>query len=195
VQQPVSITQHPAPDAAATYRSIFHADRVCFDAAWPGLQAHTTVWVSPEDDIEFRQIELRNLSDESIEIELISAFGVTLADPRADEAHPAFSNLFIRAEWLAAQQALLFERKPRLATEQGLQAAHFLAETDPQVTGIRVQTDRLRWWGRNQGATRPMASFDEPPAPSADGSATLDTGLDPICAMSVTLRIAGNAKA
>lgn len=195
VQQPVSITQHPAPDAAATYKSIFHADRVCFDAAWPGLQAHTTVWVSPEDDIEFRQIELRNLGDESIEIELISAFEVTLADPRADEAHPAFSNLFIRAEWLAAQQALLFERKPRLATEHGLQAAHFLAETDPQVIGIRVQTDRLRWWGRNQGATRPMASFDEPPAPSADGSATLDTGLDPICAMSVTLRIAGNAKA
>ncbi|GAB4562279.1 MAG: cyclic beta-(1,2)-glucan synthase [Rhizobacter sp.] len=197
--QPVSITQHPAPDPAAQYRSVFHADRVCFDAAWPELQAHTTVWVSPEDDIEFRQVELRNLSDRVLDIELISAFEVTLADPRADETHPAFTNLFVRAEWLAAQQALLFERKPRLATETGLQAAHFLAETDPQVVGIRVQTDRQRWWGRNQGAARPMASFDDLPGESSEDpseeSSALDTGLDPVCAFAVRLRIAPNAKA
>jgi hypothetical protein len=29
--------------------------------AGPDLQAQTTVWVSPEDDIEFRTVELRNL--------------------------------------------------------------------------------------------------------------------------------------
>jgi cyclic beta-1,2-glucan synthetase len=87
-----SVTQHPAPDSAATYGSVFHADRVSFDASWPDLQAHTTVWVSPEDDIEFRQVELRNLGGAAIEIELLSAFEVTLAEPRADEAHPAFSN-------------------------------------------------------------------------------------------------------
>ena len=94
--QPVSITQHPAPDPAAHYTSVYHADRVCFDAAWPDLQAHTTVWVSPEDDIEFRQVELRNLSERTLDIELMSAFEVTLADARADEAHPAFSNLFVQ---------------------------------------------------------------------------------------------------
>ncbi|MBX3620155.1 MAG: carbohydrate-binding protein [Rhizobacter sp.] len=194
--QPVSITQHPAPDPGAWYRSVFHADRVCFDAAWKSVQTHVTVWVSPEDDIEFRQVELRNLSDSPLEVELISAFEVSLADPRADEAHPAFANLFVRAEWLASQQALLFERKPRLVTEQGLQAAHFLAESDPQVTGVHLQTDRLRWWGRNHGPTRPMATLDEPPSPvSPDTPVTLDTGLDPVCVLAVTLRIAPNAKA
>ena len=192
---PVSITQHPAPDAQAHYKSTFHADRVSFEATWPELQAQTVVWVSPEDDIEFRQVELRNLSERVIEVELMSAFEVTsLADPRADESHPAFSNLFIRAQWLAAQQALLFERKPRLATEQGLQAAHFLAETDPQVLSLRVQTDRQRWWGRNQAVNRPLASFDDLPDEAAE-SVTLDTGLDPVCALSVRLRIAPNAKA
>ncbi len=230
--QPVSITQHPAPDPAAHYRSVYHADRVCFDAAWPGLQAHTTVWVSPEDDIEFRQVELRNLSDRTLDIELMSAFEVTLADPRADEAHPAFTNLFVRAEWQAAQQALVFERKPRLATEQGLQAAHFLADTDPQVVSVSVQTDRQRWLGRNHAASQPLASFDalpveptgamadEPssvegnappaiaatpppdrvasPAPAANTgppSTRLETGLDPVCALAVRLRIVPNGKA
>ncbi len=197
---PVSITQHPAPDPAAHYRSIYHADRVCFDAAWPTLQAHTTVWVSPEDDIEFRQVELRNLGDGPLDIELISAFEVTLSDPRADEAHPAFTNLFVRAEWQSEHQALVFERKPRLPTEQALRAAHFLADADPQIVAIRQQTDRQRWLGRNRAITQPLASFD--PLPLAQGAATdgaaprtLDTGLDPVCALAVQLRIPAGGKA
>jgi cyclic beta-1,2-glucan synthetase len=192
--QPVSITQHPAPDASATYRSIYHADRVCFDAAWPSLEAHTTVWVSPEDDIEFRQVELRNLGDRTLDIELMSAFEVTLSDARADESHPAFTNLFVRAEWQSGPQALLFTRQPRLESELGLQAAHFLAETDPQVVGLRVQTDRQRWLGRNRGASQPLASFDPLPAPS-DTPTRLDTGLDPVCALAVHVRIAPHSKA
>jgi len=214
-QQPqtVSITQHPAPDPAAHYRSTYHADRVCFDATWAHLQAHTTVWVSPEDDIEFRQIELRNMSDRTLDIELLSAFEVTLADPRADEAHPAFSNLFLRAAWHEEDQALMFERAPRLATEQGLQAAHFLADTDPQVVSVRVTTDRNRWLGRNRSTSQPLAAFDALPSlavpvdaaaaelqgealdSGADPVLPLDTGLDPVCAMAVRLRIAPNSKA
>ena len=215
--RPVSITQHPAPDPQARYNSIFHADRVCFDAAWDELQAHTTVWVSPEDDIEFRQIELRNLSDRTIEVELLSAFDVTLADPRADEAHPAFSNLFVHAQWQAAHQALVFERTPRLPTEQALKAAHFLVSANAHVAGIRCQTDRQRWLGRNHTTSRPLASFDPlpiplgaayaaaaGPAPDGQHAATdgddphnpqLDTGLDPVCALAVLVRIAPNAKA
>ncbi|MBC7781378.1 MAG: carbohydrate-binding protein [Proteobacteria bacterium] len=202
--RPVSITQHPSPDPAARYQSIYHGDRVCFDATWPALQTHTTVWVSPEDDIEFRQVELRNLGDRFLDIELISASEVTLADPRADEAHPAFSNLFVRAEWQPAYQALVFERKPRLPTEQSLQAAHFLAETDPQVVGVRCQTDRQRWLGRNHGAGMPLGSFDTLPVESGDSAdgttgatpaSALDTGLDPVCALAVRLRISPHGRA
>lgn len=192
--RPVSITQHPAPDPAAHYKSTFHADRVAFDTTWREVQAHCTVWVSPEDDIEFRQVELRNLGDRALELELLSAFEVTLADPRADEAHPAFTNLFVRAAWQPAHQALLFERTPRLATERGLRAAHFLAEGDPQVVGLRLQTDRQRWLGRNRDASRPLASFDAPPA--GDGAALpLDTGLDPVAALAVRVRLAPQGKA
>ena len=194
--QAVSITQHPAPDPAVEYRSTYHADRVCFDATWPELASHATVWVSPEDDIEFRQIELRNLSDRALDLELMSAFQITLADPRADESHPAFSNLFLRAHWRAAHQALVFERKPRLATEKGLHAAHFLADSDPQVGTVRVQTDRAQWLGRNRDASQPLAVFDVPPLAQADApdGAALETGLDPVCAMSVRVQLAAGSK-
>ena len=193
-QRPVSITHHPAPDPAAHYLSVYHADRVCFEATWPELQAHTTVWVSPEDDIEFRQVELRNLSDRTLDIELMSAFEVSLSDPRADETHPAFTNLFVRAQWLAAHQALLFERKPRLPSEQGLQAAHFLASAVPPVASVHLSTDRQRWRGRNHSVSQPLASFDPVPQEPTDPTARLDTGLDPVCALAVKLRIAPRGK-
>jgi cyclic beta-1,2-glucan synthetase len=194
--QAVSLTQHPAPDPAAHYQSTYHADRVCFEATWPEIGARTTVWVSPEDDIEFRQVELRNLGERTLELELMSAFEITLAAPAADEAHPAFSNLFLRSAWQPAQQALHFERKPRLPTEAGLHAVHFLAESDPAVTALRVQTDRLGWLGRNRDRSQPLASFAPLPEPGDAGASErpLDTGLDPVCALSVRLQLAAHAK-
>ena len=36
-------------------------------------------------------------------------------------------------------------RAPRLQTEQTMQAAHFVADTEGEVLGLRCQTDRLRW--------------------------------------------------
>ena len=196
----VSITQHPAPDPNAHYSSTLHADRVCFDALWPGLRAHTTVWVSPEDDVEFRQVELFNLTDSPVTLTLTSAFEITLADAPADEAHPAFTNLFVRAQWQPESQALWFERKPRLPTERAILAAHFLAETDPQVVGINVGAQRQVWLGRNHERSQPQALLEAlsdplPTERTAEAGVSLETGLDPACVLAVTLRLAPRARA
>ncbi len=188
-QHPVSLTRHPAPDAKARYTAVFHADRVCFEAAWLNLKTQTTVWVSPEDDIELRTVELLNLGGQTLELELISAFDVTLTEPNADEAHPAFTSLFVRAQWLAAQRALLFERKPRLATERTLKAVHFLATSDERILGTRIQTDRQRWLGRNHGTSQPAAALDAVPGEPSGDDQVLSTGLDPVCVLAVQLRI------
>jgi cyclic beta-1,2-glucan synthetase len=193
--QPYTITQHPAPDPSAHYQSVFHADRVTFDARWADVQTHTTVWVSPEDDIEFRQVEIRNLSDRVLDLELTSAFEVTLSDPRADEAHPAFTNLFITAQWMAAQQALWFERKPRLANEQSLNMAHFLTDASTPVNSIRLCTNRSHWLGRNHASHQVLGQLQSVPQASGDQPMALDTGLDPVCVLSVSLRIQPGAKA
>ena len=129
--------------------------------AWSELEATTTVWVSPEDDIEFRQVVLHNCGERTLDLELLSSFEVTLADPRADESHPAFSNLFVSAEWQAHHQAIVFARKPRLVTDKGLVAANFLAEAEPANVAVRIQVDRQRWLGRNRDASHPLAAFDE----------------------------------
>ncbi|MDP3343232.1 MAG: glucoamylase family protein [Hydrogenophaga sp.] len=188
---PVSLTSHPAPDPGATYQSRFQTDRVCFEAHWPEQHTLCTVWVSPEDDIEFRKLVFTNLSDRAVEVELIACWEVTLASHAADEAHPAFSNLFVQADWLPGQQALRFERRPRLPTETTVQAVHFVADTEGEVLGLRCQTDRLAWLGRNHAPSQPRAHLV--PVPGAAG--VLPTGLDPVAALGVTLRVAPGAQA
>lgn len=189
---PVSITLHPAPDPAALYDCSFHADRVCFDADWDDLQARCTVWVSPEDDIELRQVELRNLGDLPIALELMSCFEVVLSEARADEAHPAFANLFVRAHWDATDRALYLERKPRLPTEQGVQAVHFVADLERHTGPVRVTTDRAAWQGRNHERCAPRADFSAPPPmPGAEPV----TGMDPVAALAVPLQVPAHGKA
>ena len=198
-KQAVSVTQHPAPDPAAQYRSTFHSDRICFLADWPKVQAQVTVWVSPEDDIEFRQVDLHNKTDHVIELELLSAFELTLSEARADENHPAFANLFVQARWDTALQALVFERKARLPTERTLHAAHFLTNVQANLLGIQPLADRQRWLGRNRTSAMPLAAFDLQTSPLPGGpeasSTELVTGLDPVCALAIRLRIAPQDKA
>jgi cyclic beta-1,2-glucan synthetase len=187
----VSLTSHPAPDPKARYQSQFQTDRLCFEAHWPTQHTLCTVWVSPEDDIEFRQVVFTNLGSQTLEVELVSCFEVTLASHAADEAHPVFSNLFVQADWLPEQQALRFERTPRLQTETTLQALHFVADTEGEVVGLRCQTDRLAWLGRNHAPSQPRAHLV--PVPRVPGA--LPTGLDPVAALGVTLRVAPGAQA
>ncbi len=179
---PVSITEHPAPDDDADYRATFHVDRVNFDADWPDLRAHCTVWVSPEDDVELRRIELWSKSSQAIRVELISMFEVSLTDARADEMHPVFTNLFVAADWDSEGRALFFVRNPRL-DEQPLHAVHFVAQSD-DVFAVRAQTDRAAWLGRNREPSQPLANFS-----TADVNGARPTGLDPIASLSMQLVI------
>jgi len=180
---PVSITQHPAPDPAAHYAATFHSDRVALDADWPDLRSRCTVWVSPEDDIELRRVELWNHTDAPIELELLSMFEVSLAEARADEAHPAFANLFVQADWDTTDHALYVARKPRRPGEDALHAVHFITDTGEHVREVHAQTDRARWLGRDRHASQPLAVYD----PTVQTHADLATGLDPVAALSLHL--------
>ena len=186
-----SLTQHPAPSPQARYLATFQDDRVQFDARWPDVHTRCTVWVSPEDDIELRQIEIWNTSPEILKLELISAFEVSLNDANADETHPAFNNLFVKVDWAPQDRALFLMRRPRLGTEASLHAVHFIAHADASLGDVRHQADRARWMGRHRDATHPMARFE---ATHAGGGECI-TGLDPVAALSVQITLAPHGSA
>ncbi len=193
---PHSVTARPAPDKAADYACRMQPDRVIFDCQWPDLAVRTSVWVSPEDDCELRQVDLVNRGDVDIDLVVSLASEPTLVPHAADQAHPAFSNLFIDASWDADQQALWFRRRPRLAGDDEWRAVHTLAAVDGARFDVQPCAQRLRWIGRHGSAAAPVGrgGWQALPSPTAHISplpgVAMDTGLDPVAVLAVNLRLA-----
>jgi cyclic beta-1,2-glucan synthetase len=179
-----SLTLHPAPHPDWRYKATFLADRVQFDAASSQLETSTTVLVSPEDDTEIRTVTLHNVSSAEITLDVVSCFEAVLTDPRADEAHPAFSNLFVQTQWHAEWRALLLSRKARLHGDPAMAVAHFLADSEANVRAIDFIADRRTFLGRNRGPAEPALQAEI----HGEGGTPIN-GLDPVAGLRVRIRI------
>ena len=71
------------------------------------------VLVSSEDDAEVRRVSITNLGTHVREIELTSYAEIVLAPRADDDAHPAFSKLFVETEFIAEVGTILATRRPR----------------------------------------------------------------------------------
>jgi cyclic beta-1,2-glucan synthetase len=172
-------------DAKAEYRTRLHE-----------IETHLEIAVSPEDNIELRRLHLRNRSRHPRRIEITTYAEVALAPPLADELHPAFSNLFVQTEIIAAKQALLCTRRPRSHEEQPPWLLHLLAAHDVDLLAVSYETDRSRFLGRggstrNPQALSPAALFGNSlplnaagqPTPRGALSGSAGSVLDPIIAI------------
>jgi cyclic beta-1,2-glucan synthetase len=184
-----SVTANPAPNPAWKYSALFLADRVQFDCMTQELDISTSVLVSPEDDTEIRTVVIHNLTRNELVCEVISCFEVALSDAKADEAHPAFSNLFIDTTWHEHWRALVMSRRPRLHGEAVLSAAHFLAEADAEILSLGCITDRRTFAGRSHSRMQPQLEQQTWQTGAVDGQQPVN-GLDPVACLRVTVRVA-----
>ncbi|HYP70687.1 MAG TPA: glucoamylase family protein [Variovorax sp.] len=189
-QAPVSLSALPAPGKGWRYRARFLADHVRFDAEGNDLQVRTNVLISPEDDTELRTVAIHNTGHAPRTLELISYFEPVLSPPRHDEAHPAFTNLFVQTQWKPAWRALLLTRKPRLHGDAAMSVAHFVAAVDAHILSVECMADRRAFIGRNRSLASPALHaqpFDDHGQPV--------NGLDPIACLRLRLRLEGDATA
>jgi cyclic beta-1,2-glucan synthetase len=179
-----STAHQPTRAHADHYESIFSEGRAEFRRHGHGLQLHTEIAVSPEDDIELRRTTIINRSRAPKVVEITSYTEVVLAPAAADAAHPAFSNLFVETEIADAQQAILCTRRPRSPGEQSPWMFHLMTVHGATATHVSYETDRLRFIGRGNTPETPQAMRDGGPLSGSAGSV-----LDPIAAirMRVTL--------
>jgi cyclic beta-1,2-glucan synthetase len=108
-----SAAHQPCGRATKRCEAIFTQARAEFRQHHAGLEIHTDICVSPEDDVELRRVTLTNHSHAPRVIEVTSYAEVVLALPAADLSHPAFSNLFVQTEFLRPRPAVLCTRRPR----------------------------------------------------------------------------------
>ncbi|MEX2110426.1 MAG: glucoamylase family protein [Gemmatimonadaceae bacterium] len=185
-----STAYQPSGTEPQWYRVLFASDRVTFIRRDGEIDTVTEIAVASDDAAEVKRVTLTNRSLQPREIELTSYSEIVLTTPDADRGHPAFHNLFVQTEWLAANAALLATRRPRSATEAGMWCAH-VAACGPELVGsITCETDRSKFVGRGRSVRNPLA-LDE----GAELSGTVGAVLDPVMSLRVRVLIPPGASA
>ena len=182
-----STAYQPTLRRADHYEAIFVQGRAEYRRRDQGIEAHTEISVSPEDDVEIRRVTLSNHSSRTRQIEVTSYAEVVLASLNADLAHRTFSNLFVQTEILPGRQAILCTRRRRTPGEQVPWMFHLLAAPGVVAGAQSYETDRTRFIGRGRTAANP-AALDGPGSPSALSN-TEGSVLDPIVAIRRTLTL------
>ncbi len=181
-----SATYQPTCVEPDEYEAVFLEDRARIERRDGTLSTCLEILVSPEDNAEIRRLSITNSGTREREIEVTSYSEIVLALAAADNAHPAFSNLFVKTEYLAEASGLIAMRRPRKSTDAALWAAHVVAVEGRAA--IEYESDRARFLGRGRDVREPVAVVDGRPL-----SNTVGPVLDPIFSLRHRLRIAAGA--
>jgi cyclic beta-1,2-glucan synthetase len=174
----------PTLELPKFYEAIFTPDKAEFKRTDNDIYLHTEITVSPEDDLEIRRVKIANTGTQRRVLELTSFAEVALAPTRADQAHPAFSKMFIQSEYLEEYDALLFSRRPRSKKEEKIFLLHqVVMQTVWDRT--RYESSREQFIGR--GNTYRTAHAMQP---NVQLSGTTGYVLDPCMSLRVKIELA-----
>jgi cyclic beta-1,2-glucan synthetase len=185
-----SAAYQPTAARPIAFEASLAEDKVEFIRRDERTTTQTEILVSPEDNVELRRVSVTNGSRQPRDYEITSFMETVLAKPADDQAHPAFSNLFVQTEYVAGESALLATRRTRARGDAQPWAFHVLVADGEVVGPLQYETDRARFLGRGRDASEPAAISDNLPL-----SATVGSVLDPIFSLRRTVRVAPGATA
>src|SRR3546814_745177 len=150
------------------------------------IEAITEVLVAGDGDAEVRRVSLHNHGDRERRIEVTSYAELVLAPQSSDSAHPAFSKMFVRTEWLSERRCLVGTRRVRSPGDPSACAVQWLDVEGGGGDEPQRETDRARFIGRGHDQRDPVAL-------AGRLSGTVGTVLDPIFSLRRRVRIAPGA--
>ncbi len=177
----------PTARESEDYEVIFSEHKADFRRIDAGILTHTEVIVATEDDAELRRVTLTNELDSTREIEVTSYAEIVLTEQAADEAHPAFSNLFVETAISDTNNTLFAHRRHRSENVEELWAAHTIAIEGKTVGKISFETDRAKFLGRGKTNRNPNVLIADNDLSGTDGAT-----LDPIFSFRVKVEIPAN---
>ena len=170
-----SSTLQPTCGSAANYRAAFSGAKAVFDSNVRNVATHTDITVCVDDDVELRRVTIVNHGDSRRALDLTSYAEVVLDSPAKDDAHPAFSKLFVQTEIIPDALAIICHRRGSNADERQPWMFHMVFAGFAGPNGVSYETDRARFIGRGRSAADPQAMIDAAPLSATQGSV-----LDPI---------------
>ncbi|MCL2544536.1 MAG: glycosyl transferase family 36, partial [Clostridia bacterium] len=139
-------------------------------------------FVCPLDGAAIHLLSLHNRGGAPRTLSVATFFEVALSAQAADEAHPAFRNLFIQTARIEGQNAITAQRRPRAPQERYPILLHAAAA---DVPGLRwtAHTDRARFLGRDHGLLLPRALRE------GDAEGSVGAVVDPCMSLGTTVTV------
>ena len=148
------------------------------------ITTRSRITVSSEADAEVRRVSISNSGGGTRDIELTSYAELVLAPHAADDAHPAFSKLFVETEFVAETGAILATRRRQAKSAPEVWVAHLAVVEGETIAGTQYETDRARFLGRGRSIRNPIAM-----AGGASLSNSVGAVLDPIFSLRRRIRV------
>ncbi|WML44711.1 GH36-type glycosyl hydrolase domain-containing protein [Neobacillus sp. PS3-40] len=151
-----STSYQPCQVVSSAQRVQFGLDRACFMREDDEVKTSMEICVSTEWNAEVRRITLTNTSEETKVLEVTTFVELALANPIADEAHTAFSKLFIRTSFDPESGCLVAGRRPREEKDHTLWSAHSLIVAGNTLGSVEFETSRASFIGRGYRLSEPQ---------------------------------------
>ena len=153
-----------------------------------GIETITKIFINPNNPVEIRRIELKNLGNTEETIEVTSFLEPILSSLEQDYSHKAFNNLFLSFEFLEDTNTIIVKRKQRETNKKDVYLALNLYTENKTVGELEFELDKEKFVGR-QNVELPMAVEESMPLTSRT-----KISLDPIVAMRRTINIKPSEK-
>ena len=184
-----SATGEPKAAPGEDAEVIFADDKATFVKRVGSLRSEVECIVASEANGEARRLTIYNHSSEERQVEVTSFAELVLAPDASDNAHPAFSKMFVKTEIDAKRGIIFAERRKRAPSDKGIAAAHFITVAATHAGDTEAETDRRAFIGRGRDL-RTAAAFD-PGSKLAGGDGFV---LDPVFALRRKVRIPAHKK-
>lgn len=178
-----SPTAMPHPGSLTDYEVMFTEAKATYRRRRRRITTHLDCHVSPESDAVVRRLTIHNDGRFAKELSVTTYAELALARAGDDDAHPAFSKMFVHTEFVPSHGALLATRRQRSASDPQVWVGHVIHVERGALGTPSAETDRLRFLGRGRGVRTPIMR--------GDGKTAGSTGfvLDPVLSLSQRVRV------
>ena len=182
-----SATRQPFAQGDTDDSMTLASGRASFHRQHDSVSSVLAVAVAGDADVELRRLTLTNDGATPRTLSVTAYAEVVVGPIGADNAHPAFSKMFVQTDWDASKHLLLATRRRRASSEAMIWAAHAL-QIEGQPATDEFETDRSRFLGRARTLRNAQAMQHGSTLSGATGCV-----LDPVFALRQHLRLAPGA--
>ncbi len=184
-----SATPLPMLGGRETADVRFTEDRATYTRRVGGFTTELTYHLSPEADAMVRRLTITNRKRNPRKVTVSTYAELVLGQIADDDAHPAFSKMFVHTEFLADRGALIATRRRRSPGDPETWAGHLVVVDEGRMGKPVPESDRARFLGRGRTLRDPRML-----RPGARPSGSTGYVLDPILSLTQRVRVPGQGK-